>query len=90
MGLFWSMLPEPNQMRGLRLMKRDVTSPYDVELAVFGGHFNAMDSEQMASHKPLAITTVERWYLAKLCRQSGSPGGRTVGDIFHPHRYLRA
>ena len=38
MGLLWSMKPAPGQRKGIRLMKSDVTKPYNIILNCFDGH----------------------------------------------------
>jgi len=38
MGLLWSMTQAPGQRKGLRLLKRNVTRPYNIEVNCFDGH----------------------------------------------------
>ena len=38
MGLLWSMKPAPGQRKGIRLIKSDVTKPYNIVLNCFGDH----------------------------------------------------
>ena len=45
-GLIWSMEQAPGQRPGLRLMKRDAKTPYDIDLLVYDGHFNIEECYQ--------------------------------------------
>ncbi|XP_063073385.1 peroxisomal succinyl-coenzyme A thioesterase-like [Engraulis encrasicolus] len=60
MGLLWSMHPVPGSRHGLRMRKKDVTSPMLVSVSVFSGHLAQGFSEKDA----LATVVTERWYLA--------------------------
>ena len=60
MGLLWSMKQAPGQRKGLRLLKRDVTKPYDVVLKCFDGHVIPHDT----LFQPLSSATFQKWYMA--------------------------
>ncbi|XP_060886411.1 bile acid-CoA:amino acid N-acyltransferase-like [Labrus mixtus] len=60
MGLLWSMRPEPGSRTGLRLRKREVTSPMLVHISVYSGHI----TEGFRKQSPLASVLTERWYMA--------------------------
>nr|XP_020512027.1 acyl-coenzyme A thioesterase 4-like [Labrus bergylta]XP_020512028.1 acyl-coenzyme A thioesterase 4-like [Labrus bergylta]XP_029137583.1 acyl-coenzyme A thioesterase 4-like [Labrus bergylta]XP_029137584.1 acyl-coenzyme A thioesterase 4-like [Labrus bergylta] len=60
MGLLWSMRPEPGSRTGLRLRKREVTSPMLVHISVYSGHI----TEGFRKQSPLASVPTERWYMA--------------------------
>ena len=64
MGLFWSMKLSSGQRPGLRLMKKDVRTPFQVELSVLPGHV-AVDDKESAQSNALANTTIERFYMSK-------------------------
>ncbi|XP_039597313.1 acyl-coenzyme A thioesterase 1-like [Polypterus senegalus] len=73
MGLFWSLLPQnPYKM----LVKRDVRSPFLVEL-------EARDGEEQNGHL-LARETLERGFLAKGVRRLPVKEGRVRGTLFLP------
>lgn len=38
MGLLWSMKQAPGQRKGIKLMKSDVTKPYNIVLNCFDDH----------------------------------------------------
>ena len=59
MGLLWSMKLAPGQRKGIRLIKRDVTKPFEVELKCFGDHISPNEGLQ----QPLSSVTFERWYM---------------------------
>ncbi|XP_047194600.1 peroxisomal succinyl-coenzyme A thioesterase isoform X1 [Hippoglossus stenolepis] len=58
MGLLWSMRPVPGSRTGLRLRKRNVSTPMLVHISVHGGHGDFRDQT------PLASVLTERWYMA--------------------------
>ena len=61
MALLWSMKPAPGQRKGLRLVKRDVTKPFNVELKYFDDHISPSKGSK---HQPLSSVTFEKWYMA--------------------------
>ena len=64
MGLFWSMKLAPNQKPGLRLMKKNVTTPFIVEISVLPYHVDVSD-RPTAQANAILKTVVERFYKAK-------------------------
>ena len=80
MGLLWSMKPAPGQMKGLRLMKSDVTKPYEVEVKCFDGHVTPREKSQ----KPLSSTTFQKWYMADGVKRIPMREGRVRGVLFIP------
>ncbi|XP_061168853.1 bile acid-CoA:amino acid N-acyltransferase-like [Saccostrea echinata] len=68
MGLFWSMRPETFQGQNIRLLKRSVTKPIVVKLAVFEGYLS-WDELFDTPTKPLAISKVYRWYKYKCSKR---------------------
>ena len=80
MGLLWSMKPAPGQMKGLRLMKSDVTKPYEVEVKCFDGHVAPREKSQ----KPLSSTTFQKWYMADGVKRIPVREGRVRGVLFIP------
>ena len=81
MGLFWSMQPGPGEKKGLRLAKRDVTTPYHVLLSVIDNHITA---ESLTEGTSLANTTLERWYMDKGVKRIPVRHGRIRGTLFVP------
>lgn len=59
MGLLWSMKPAPGQREGLRLLKSDVTKPYNVELKCFDDHASPNKQSETPS-KPLSSATFQK------------------------------
>ena len=49
MGLLWSMKPAPGQRKGIRLMKSDLTKPYNIVLNCFDGHVTPNESNLRCS-----------------------------------------
>eukprot|EP00058_Branchiostoma_floridae_P000246 XP_002585734.1 hypothetical protein BRAFLDRAFT_72249 [Branchiostoma floridae] len=81
MGLFWSMQPSPGQKPGLRLRKKDVSTPFLVDLSVHDGHLDMMEEQNPAA---LVTTRLERWYLGKGVKRIPLREGRLRGALFLP------
>ena len=80
MGLFWSMKPAPRQTKGTRLMKLDVSKPYNIALSCFDGHINPFES----SLQPLSSDTFQKWYMADGVKRIPVREGRIRGTLFLP------
>ncbi|CAH1255279.1 ACOT2 [Branchiostoma lanceolatum] len=83
MGLFWSMQPSPGQKPGFRLRKKDVSTPFLVDLSVHDGHSDVMGDENLPRPR-LATKTVERWYLGDRVKRIQVKEGRVRGTLFLP------
>ena len=81
MGLFWSMYLLPGQRKGLRLMKKDVTSPSYVKISLFKDHINP--SEKKLDYL-LTEIDIERWHMADNVRRYEIAEGRLRGALFVP------
>ena len=57
-GLLWSM--KPGQRKELRLIKKDVTKPFEVELKCFDNHISPNEGSKLL----LSSSTFEQWYMA--------------------------
>ena len=79
MGLLWSMKPAPGQRKGIRLMKLDVTKPYNVEVS-FDDHISPNETPS----QPLSSGTFQKWYMAKGVKRSPVREGRFRGTLFIP------
>ena len=80
MGLLWSMKPAPGQRKGTRLMKSDVTKPYNIILNCFDDHVTPNES----SLKPLSSVTFQKWYMAEGVKRIPVREGRIRGTLFLP------
>ncbi|KAJ8373758.1 hypothetical protein SKAU_G00043380 [Synaphobranchus kaupii] len=80
MGLLWSMKPVPGSRTGLRLRKKDVSTPMVVNISVYCGHISQGFGETMA----LACAVAERWYMAPGVRRVDVTEGRVRGTLFLP------
>ena len=83
MGLMWSMKLSPGQRDGIRLMKKDVTKPYIVNLDVFDGHLR-LGGEQKSVGEPLTSATFEKSYMKAGVRRIPVREGRVRGALFLP------
>jgi len=81
MGFMWSLKPEPGQKPGRRLLKRDVTKPYLVDLEVLDGH---VDIQNIAACNSLCRLTIERYYMAPGVKRFEIREGRIRGSLFLP------
>ena len=82
MGLLWSMKQAPEQKKGLRLYKRDVTKPYNGVLSCFDGHVTPQ--QEQPELQPLSSTTFQRWYMADGVKRIPVREGRIRGTLFLP------
>ena len=80
MGLIWSMKLAPGQRKGTRLIKRDVTKPFEVELKCFGDHI----SPNEGLHQPLSSVTFEQWYMEDGVKRIVLKDQRLHGTLFIP------
>ncbi|XP_078000657.1 acyl-coenzyme A thioesterase 1-like [Glandiceps talaboti] len=81
MGLFWSMLQSPGQRSGLRFTKADVTKPSIVEFAVYPGH---LDTPEFQDISPISTTVIERHYMDKHMERIPVREGRVRGTVLKP------
>ncbi|PFX24429.1 bile acid-CoA:amino acid N-acyltransferase-like [Stylophora pistillata] len=81
MGLLWSMIPAPGQRKGIRLIKSDVTKPYNFALNCFDGHISPQES---SSSKPLSSKTFEKGYMVNGVKRIPVKEGRIRGTLFLP------
>ena len=82
MGLFWSMVQAPGQRKGLRLVKQDVTTPYEINLFVYDSHIDPFINTDNVS--VLSKKTVFRSYLKEGVRRVPVRAGRVRGALFLP------
>lgn len=83
MGLIWSMRQIPGQRPGLRLTKKDVTSPQDVKFEVFSEH-RCFDTLHEITVSPLSKTEIYRWYKSKNVKRIPVEVGNIRGMLFVP------
>ncbi|XP_030632320.1 bile acid-CoA:amino acid N-acyltransferase isoform X2 [Chanos chanos] len=87
MGLFWSLQAAPGEREGLRLRKRDVETPYLVDLSVLQGHISSCDGaggQGMRAEQEVAAVKVERWYMSPGVRRVEIRQNGVVGTLFMP------
>ena len=86
MGLLWSMKLAQGERKGGRLMKKDVTKPFRVQLSVHPDHVKVDDKDiyMYSSSKILAQTTLKRSYLAHDVQRVPVKAGRVRGMLFLP------
>ena len=80
MGLLWSMKQAPGQRTGIRLMKRDVTKPYDITVNCFDGHVTPRETSLQA----VSSGTFQKWYMANGVKRIPVREGRIRGTLFLP------
>ncbi|KAL9978504.1 hypothetical protein ACROYT_G016029 [Oculina patagonica] len=88
MGFLWSMTRAPGQRQGLRLVKRDVTKPYYIQLNCFDGHLSPEDGFvnmlKENSLQPIARSSLEKLYMADGVQRIPVRVGRVRGTLFLP------
>ena len=82
MGLFWSLLPAPQQERGTRFVKQDATEPAEFSFSVYNDH---LDCEALRTMQPVAATTAQKWFMRPGdVERIKVHSGRVIGVLFKP------
>lgn len=79
MGLFWSLEPCPGQGSGIRLVKKDVASPMEIDLTVL-----REANEVKAMPDVIARAKLERFYMKPGVKRIPIKEGRFRGTVFIP------
>ena len=80
MGLIWSMKQAPGQREGIRLLKRDVTVPYDIIVNCFDGHVIPRETSLL----PFSSGTFQKSFMADGVKRVPVREGRIRGTLFLP------
>ncbi|XP_008318306.1 bile acid-CoA:amino acid N-acyltransferase-like [Cynoglossus semilaevis] len=80
MGLFWSLQPAPGGREGLRLRKKNVETPFVVNISLLDGHVSPSERQRAE----LATVTTERWYMAPGVKRIEIRQNGIVGTLFLP------
>jgi len=83
MGMIWSMVPCPGQMKGIRLMKKDLDTPFYTMLTAHDGHLS-LGELRVNTDAALTATIVERSYKAPGVRYEEVRHGRLRGKLYLP------
>jgi dienelactone hydrolase len=94
-GLLWSMDIVPGQKPGRRIMKKDVTKPFEVELSVYPGHINPIvpvhedelilaEGTETSEVKPIIKQIQHRFYMADDVKRIEIRDGNIRGTLFLP------
>uniref|UniRef100_A0A3B5Q2D1 Acyl-CoA thioesterase 15 n=1 Tax=Xiphophorus maculatus TaxID=8083 RepID=A0A3B5Q2D1_XIPMA len=78
MGLIWSLRPVPGSRTGLRLRKKDVTTPMLITISLYNGH------EDFRDNSPLVSMVTERWYMGPGIQRIEITDGELRGALFIP------
>ncbi|XP_007575225.1 acyl-coenzyme A thioesterase 1-like [Poecilia formosa] len=78
MGLIWSLRPVPGSRTGLRLRKKDVTTPMLITISLYNGH------EDFRDNSPLVSMVTERWYMGPGIQRIEITDGGLRGGLFIP------
>ena len=87
MGIFCTLVQEPGQKPGRRLIKKDVTTPLTFRLSLYSGHVTSCDTllEECNRHRNLlASGECQRWYMWGGVRRIQLTDGRLKGTFFLP------
>uniref|UniRef100_A0A8C4RKT7 Uncharacterized protein n=1 Tax=Erpetoichthys calabaricus TaxID=27687 RepID=A0A8C4RKT7_ERPCA len=80
MGLLWSLRLAVGGRQPVRLRKKNIQTPFVVDISLFDGHITDNFNTQTA----LAVTTMERWYMAPGVRCIEVRENGVVGTLFIP------
>ncbi|XP_074660933.1 acyl-coenzyme A amino acid N-acyltransferase 1-like [Tubulanus polymorphus] len=84
-GLLWGMEPLPGQRPGIRFMKKDVTTPLDINFKMFSDHVAYEDIfNEKPSLIPLGNADIKRWYKSANVERTVIRTGRIRGTFFRP------
>ncbi len=84
MGFLTHMTADSNVPRGYRLMKKNVATPFRMNLHVLNGHVTPETQNDVERKESLAETKIERWYLAEGVTRIPVREGRLRGTLFIP------
>ncbi|CAH1791926.1 unnamed protein product [Owenia fusiformis] len=87
MGLLWSMVPKHKP--GIRLGKRDITTPYHIQLHLLDGHKSMDELKNISANDKhmnciLDSVNLERWYIRKDVQRIPVNDGCIRGMLFLP------
>ncbi|XP_077386602.1 bile acid-CoA:amino acid N-acyltransferase-like isoform X2 [Festucalex cinctus] len=80
MGLFWCLRPAPGEREDLRFRKKNVETPFVVDISLLEGHISPREKENAV----LAVATTERWYMAPGVQRIDIRQNGVVGTLFLP------
>ena len=83
MGIFWSMVQAPGQRDGLRLIKKDVTTPMTTNIAVYNDHLS-VDTIHSATPESLCSGSIDRWYMGDGVKRVVVKHDRLRGVLYLP------
>ena len=84
MGLLWAMKPEKGSKSGVRLSKKDVTVPFDVNLTVIDGHHDIAVHTDISERNVLCKMSHPRTYMGAGVRRLLVREGRLRGALYLP------
>ncbi|XP_039625751.1 peroxisomal succinyl-coenzyme A thioesterase-like isoform X3 [Polypterus senegalus] len=80
MGLLWSLRLAVGGRQNIRLRKKNIQTPLVVDISLFDGH----NTDNFNTQTALAMTTMERWYMAPGVRRIEVRENGVVGTLFIP------
>ncbi|XP_052770008.1 acyl-coenzyme A amino acid N-acyltransferase 1-like isoform X1 [Mya arenaria] len=83
MGIFWSMVACPGQLEGIRMMKKNMDTPFRTSVSVHDGHLN-LGEVRVNSDGALGSTLIDRYYKAPGVRVEEVTDGRLRGKLYLP------
>jgi dienelactone hydrolase len=84
-GLLWSLTPADGQMKGLRLIKQNVATPFVVDLYALDGHVIITSQSQIATaNRVYANCRMYRYYMGTGVRAVPVRNGALRGMLFLP------
>ena len=83
MGIFWSMIQAPGQMKGIRMMKKNVDTPLSALVTCYIGHMT-MENIRASQVEPMISHVIERWYKSPDVTYREVADGRLRGRLYLP------
>ncbi|KAL4218032.1 hypothetical protein ACF0H5_022770 [Mactra antiquata] len=85
MGLFWSMVPCPGQMEGIRLAKKNIDTPFITAINVYNNHYTLNEMRDKTSNDiHICSTVIERWYKSPDVTCHEVHDGNIRGKLYMP------
>ncbi len=84
MGLLTCVEPVPGTREGARFIKKDVTTPFDVQLTVIPSICEVQSPDDIPKGLDVTSVTVQRHYMGSGVRRVPVHSGRIRGMLFLP------
>ena len=77
------MVPAPGQQEGIRIMKKNVETPFKTKVYTYDGEVS-LDDLHSGNATPLNVSEIDRWYLGQGVSSKIVRDGSIRGKLFLP------